>query len=111
MYIDNACDNFNLGNNERRARTDSTKQKIFFGKLYPNPNNGTMQYDYSLPIGSIGTLSILDIFGRELASYILSSGNNSLIIQETTLSSGVYVFKVNINGAIVSQNKLIIVKQ
>ena len=104
------CENYNPDNNARLMRKDSSNFVLSFGKLYPNPNDGNMQYDYNLPSGKTGELSIFNVLGVRIATYYLKLGINSLIIDQTTLSNGVYIYKVIVNNTLVSENKLIIVK-
>ena len=81
------------------------------GKLYPNPNNGNMQYDYGLSIGSVGEFIIFDVAGKEVAIYKLSEGeNNTLKISEAALKNGIYFYQVSVNGHTAEHNKLIIIK-
>lgn len=107
MYFDDVC---NTNNNARLMGKDKSTKSNIFGKLYPNPNNGTMQYDYDLPKGSTGQLIISDVMGQNLFSYILIEGKNSLKIQINDLAEGVYLYKVNVDGKIIKKDKLVILK-
>ena len=115
----NACGFFYIANpsyycfnhqNARLINKENTAINLPFGKLFPNPNNGEMQYDYTLLEGSSGEFIIFDISGRKLATYKLSKGYNSLIIDQGNLSNGLYIYKTLVNRQFVDQNKLIIIK-
>jgi len=87
------------------------KAPAMSGKVYPNPNNGTMQYDYSIPTGSMGEFMIYDLSGIRVADYRLSEGeNNTLKISETNLKDGIYFYLVIVNGEVKARDKLIIIK-
>lgn len=79
-------------------------------EIYPNPNNGLMQLNYSLNADETGELRIMDVTGRMVAQYNLDVNEKSLQINLTGLNSGVYAYHVLTNGNIVSTDKLIIVK-
>lgn len=78
------------------------------GKLYPNPSNGNMAFDYVIPQGSIGTFILYDLTGKQIRSYSLSEGVSTLLINETNLSIGVYVYRFVVDGELVSSERLII---
>jgi hypothetical protein len=96
--------------NNRLSNIVSSLKNNSFGKLYPNPNNGNMQYDYSMRTGSTGELKIYDITGQLLETYILKTGINSLNIDQSHLSNGIYVYSVKVDGQIIEQNKIVVIK-
>jgi hypothetical protein len=82
-----------------------------FFKLYPNPNDGEMIFEYSLPLQSSGVFMLYDITGRIINKYKLLEGQNNLLkISETELKNGIYFYSVIIDGKIKGYNKIIIVK-
>jgi OOP family OmpA-OmpF porin len=88
----------------------ATNQKSDY-RLYPNPNDGRMNFVYDLFESEKGELVIYDISGRTIQSFKLQIGtNNQLFIDETKLGSGVYFYKVLINEKIKTSDKLIIIK-
>ena len=63
-------------------------------KLYPNPNNGNMTFEYSLSPTDNGQLEIVDMLGQSIKIYPLQQGNdNKLQISESTLKNGVYFYR------------------
>ncbi len=102
---------------EKIPNCDSTllnieaNKKNYNLKLYPNPNDGRMNFVYDLVESEKGELVIYDISGRTIQSFKLQIGtNNQLFIDETKLGSGVYFYKVLINEKITTSDKLIIIK-
>lgn len=86
----------------------STESKPF--KLYPNPNNGNMILDYSLNINDKAAISIYDITGKLINSYLLNTSNTQMTINEMELNNGIYFYHIKVNNTIVQQDKLVIVK-
>ena len=52
-------------------------------KIFPNPNNGIMQIDYTFTEQEKGVLIIYDLTGRKLSSYTIDGVTNTLIIDES----------------------------
>jgi hypothetical protein len=97
-----------LQNTESQETPINQKQEY---NLYPNPNDGRMNFVYDLLASEIGEFVIYDISGRVIQSYKLQIGtNNQLFIDETKLGSVVYFYKVLINEKITTSDKLIIIK-
>lgn len=80
------------------------------GKIYPNPNNGTMSFSYELPIASKGMLVLYDISGRQVDRFILKEGQNIEQISEEQLESGIYFFQYLVNGERINSGRIAIVK-
>ena len=80
-------------------------------KLFPNPNDGTMNFIYSLKETSQGEMVIYDLTGKVVAKYSLATGlDNQILINETKLSNGVYFYKVIIDSEIKVSDKIVIIK-
>jgi hypothetical protein len=79
-------------------------------KLYPNPNNGNMQFDYFLDQGKKGELLIYNALGQFIKKYTLTEGTNSLQINETTLENGIYFYQEIINDQLATSHKFVILK-
>ena len=84
--------------------------KSFNFKLSPNPNNGTMQFNYSLKNNETAVLKLYDILGKEISEYKLLQGNTTLTINEEKLNSGIYFYKLILNQSLIKSDKLVIVK-
>jgi len=79
-------------------------------KIYPNPNNGSFNFEYKLKPNEKGTVNISDISGKLVESYILENNKNNLQITANGLNSGVYLYQIIINGNVVIADKLVIIK-
>ncbi len=78
-------------------------------RLYPNPNSGTATLELSTSTNSEVQLSILDLAGRNLLSQVqqLSSGTNSIQINTTEFSAGVYFIQLQ-SGTINKSVRMIV---
>jgi hypothetical protein len=79
-------------------------------KLYPNPNNGNMQLDYSLSEGENGIVKIMDVTGKLIITYVLEKDKTNIAISEAALKNGVYFYQIIVNGEVVNSDKLVIIK-
>ena len=88
---------------------DELKNEMSFN-LSPNPNNGQMQFNYSLKNNETAVLKLYDILGKEIREYKLLQGNTTLTINEENLNSGIYFYKLILNQSLIKSDKLVIVK-
>ncbi|MBL0330075.1 MAG: T9SS type A sorting domain-containing protein [Bacteroidetes bacterium] len=89
---------------------ETIQENTLASKVYPNPNNGVMQMDYTIDEESTGTLIIYDLTGRKLNAYTLTSGTNTLQIDESKLESGIYFYQIIVNNEMIESDKIVIVK-
>jgi hypothetical protein len=86
-------------------RTSLVAGKFTLSQNYPNPFNPSTSISYYLPINSDVKLEVFDMFGRKVASLVnerQSTGSHQATFNATSLSSGVYFYKLNAsatNGA------------
>ncbi|MCO6500549.1 MAG: T9SS type A sorting domain-containing protein [Vicingus serpentipes] len=81
-------------------------------KVYPNPSNGNMFFEYSLGVDEKGVLQIVDVTGKLKASFPLTSGtNNMLKLNLIDYENGIYLYKVIVDEQVVHTEKLLILKQ
>ncbi len=77
---------------------------------YPNPFNPSTTIKYQIPNSGFVTLKVYDLLGREAATLVneeqtagehsvqFSTNNNQQTTNHKRLSSGVYVYKLSVNG-------------
>lgn len=108
MGNDSIWDNINcsLTTSENQNELNNT----FSEKLYPNPNNGNMFFEYGQKASDIGELSFYDLLGRKLVDYYLPNENRIISISETALNNGIYFYVHRVNGSIIKSEKIIIAK-
>ena len=79
---------------------------------YPNPFNPTTTIRFTILVPGFTSLKVYDILGRELETLVnedLSSGNYEIIFDASSLSSGVYFYKLT-SGEFTESKKMILVK-
>jgi hypothetical protein len=79
---------------------------------YPNPFNPTTTIEFDLPRRSHVSLVVYDILGRKVTSLtngIRDAGRHSVLFDATSLSSGVYFYRL-IAGGYVQTRKMIVQK-
>jgi hypothetical protein len=98
----------NNSNNSIESEDKLTTKKNF--NVFPNPNNGNMQVAYEIPENTIGTFSIYDMLGKQLLSYPLYSGKNTLTISEESLNQGIYFYRAFSRNKQIAADKIVIIK-
>jgi hypothetical protein len=79
--------------------------------LYPNPNDGDMEFSYSISGASSGELLIFDLSGKVISKYELQEGTNrQLRINLSGLSNGVYFYRMMVENEMRASDKLVIIK-
>ncbi len=80
---------------------------------YPNPFNPVTNISFTLPRKSFVSLQILDRTGREVAVLIsgnLSAGSHSRQWDAADFPSGIYLYRIQINGQVYQTKKLTLLK-
>jgi len=77
-----------------------SKYQLF--QNYPNPFNPTTVIDYQLSVNGFVTLKVYDLLGREIETLVneyQSAGKHSALFTiNSSLSSGVYIYRLQCNG-------------
>jgi hypothetical protein len=79
---------------------------------YPNPFNPVTKINYALPKSGFVTLKVYDMLGREVVSLVNEnkvSGNYSVDFNASSLTSGVYFYRLEVNG-FVDTKKMMLIK-
>ena len=74
---------------------------------YPNPFNPTTTIRYSLPSQSRVNISVYDILGNktgELVNSVKEAGSYDAEFNAGRLASGIYLYKIEVNSIVGSQN-------
>lgn len=77
-------------------------------KLYPNPANTNLTVSYNLLENETATLKLYNIIGNEVREVKLHWKNNKVSFGVSDLVTGVYIYKYEISGRVVSTGKLVI---
>jgi hypothetical protein len=79
---------------------------------YPNPFNPATKINFSIPKSGFVTLKVFDMLGREVANLISAekqAGSYIVDFNASYLSSGVYFYKLEVNG-FVDIKKMMLIK-
>jgi len=86
--------------------------EVILHQNYPNPFNPTTQITFQVPETGRVSLEVYDMAGRQislLVDDVLSAGQHSVSFDATTISSGVYIYRL-IAGDTVITRKLTLIK-
>ncbi|MEI6489223.1 MAG: T9SS type A sorting domain-containing protein [Bacteroidota bacterium] len=85
-------------------------EKVNYFELYPNPNDGRMQLNYTINSNETGIVTIYSVLGEVISNYKLSNDAHVLFINEGDLKNGIYIYKVKTNDSIVNSGKIVVNK-
>ncbi len=81
---------------------------------YPNPFNPTTNISFNVPERADVSLKVYDVMGREVASIAnnqsFSRGAHTLAFDASSLSSGMYIYRLTLNNGMSLSRKMMIVK-
>ncbi len=87
-------------------------QKYSLEQNYPNPFNPTTNITFALPKAGNITLKVYDILGREVMTIVnsyVNAGTHIVPFDASSLSSGVYIYKINA-GEFTDSKKMVLIK-
>ena len=79
---------------------------------HPNPFNPSTSINFNIPVSAQVTLKVFDVSGKEVANLVdnyLEAGRHSINFDASSLSSGVYYYKLA-SGSNVSMKKMLLIK-
>jgi hypothetical protein len=86
----------------------NTSNSSSYLKIYPNPSNDFFNYYLPLKEEEKGTVSIIDISGKEIQTWSADSSTHEGILDIQKYAKGVYFFELTINGNQKLVRKLIV---
>jgi hypothetical protein len=99
-----------------RAGITKNKNNLLSGfslaQNYPNPFNPSTMISYKLPIGTVTTLKVFNILGKEVTTLVdeyKASGDYEMALDAEALPSGVYFYQLKA-GDYLSTKKMILLK-
>lgn len=99
----------NVGaNNQRRALHEDIWPENDLGKAYPNPTSGSFSFAGSLTTGlEQGQLRLYDLQGRLVSEPSVRYNNGAWQVANPQLQSGMYLYRLYIDGAEVQHGKIV----
>ena len=99
--------------NDSQKETATTAQELpneYSITNYPNPFNPTTTINYQLPGNGFVTIKVYDVLGKEVATLVnenKSAGYYNVNFDASKLTSGVYIYTINVNGFAQSKKMLL----
>jgi len=82
-----------------------------FSNLFPNPNSGTVTLQYELPKGETeGEIILYNQQGTEVKRYKVDGAFKNIIIDNTQLSQGTYIYQLVTSKGAVGVKKMVVMK-
>lgn len=75
--------------------------KYFLSQNYPNPFNPVTKINFAIPKSGFVTLKVYDILGKEIKTLVsreLNNGSYTVDFDASKLSTGIYFYRINVNG-------------
>ncbi|MEZ4887043.1 MAG: T9SS type A sorting domain-containing protein [Chitinophagales bacterium] len=77
-------------------------------QFFPNPAQNRVTFQHRLPKGKEAVLEVYDLEGREMGNWRLDSREEELELDLKDWESGLYLYRVRIEGREVSSGKLVV---
>ncbi len=100
------------GNNDNPLLNPEVPKKFSISQNYPNPFNPVTTIQFRVPSLKFVKIVVYDILGREvkvLVNEIKSAGKHSVTFDASSLSSGVYFYKMTA-GEFTNVKRMVLVK-
>lgn len=81
-------------------------QSAFISSAYPNPATDQVTFEYSVPSNADAYIVIQDLIGSVKNRIQLDANRNDVNVNITSLSRGIYVYSLIIDGRTISTRKL-----
>lgn len=82
--------------------------QITISNPYPYPANEMVSFNYHLHQNVDARIVMYDVLGNEIANYRLHPEYNKLVIQTSSLRTGVYLYSLLLDGRNMATRKLVI---
>lgn len=96
-----------------QAINNEIPKEFKLSQNYPNPFNPNTKIKFSLPKRSFVQLRIFDALGRTLTELVnkeLSPSEYQVTVYGASYASGVYFYRLTVNGSIIDTKKFVIIK-
>ncbi|MFV1969126.1 MAG: CHRD domain-containing protein, partial [Pirellulaceae bacterium] len=81
------------------------------GQNYPNPFNPSTSIEFALKQSTHARLTVFDVTGRSVAELVnetLPAGSYSVVFDAASLPSGIYYYRLNVEGKIITRNMILL---
>jgi Secretion system C-terminal sorting domain len=98
-------------NNQQRKAQGKVQMEDMALKVYPNPANSFVTFDYSkVDVSVTGSIEITDVTGKTIANLDITDKKGSIVWDTRSINNGVYLYKLiregfpSLNGKFVIQH-------
>ncbi|WP_234572344.1 T9SS type A sorting domain-containing protein [Rhodohalobacter sp. 614A] len=112
VKINGGDSRFMLNLTPENVTTGTLPDVFMLSQNYPNPFNPTTLISYQLPVNSEVRLDVYDMLGRNVATLVsgqVSAGRHTVNFDASNLSSGIYLYRLQAGGQIITK-KLTVIK-
>lgn len=100
-------------NNNEELSIAEIPNEISLHQNYPNPFNPSTSIRFGLPEAAHVTIKIFNLMGQEVITLVdgrQEAGTHTVAFQPTTLSSGTYFYRMDVNGIVRQMRQLTLLK-
>lgn len=93
--------------------SEEIPENFFLYQNYPNPFNPSTVINYQLSMINYISLKVYDILGKEVATLVnekQNAGSYSVIFDGSNYPSGVYFYRLEVDGKIIDMKRMILLK-
>ena len=93
------------------GKDDEMPSGIHLHQNYPNPFNPTTTVSFNIPEAAHVNLTVYNVLGQRVATLVdgtRAGGTHSVTFDASRLNSGMYIYRLNVNGAIQSRTMLLV---
>lgn len=93
------------------GKDDEMPSGIHLHQNYPNPFNPTTTVSFNIPEAAHVNLTVYNVIGQRVATLVdgtRAGGTHSVTFDASRLNSGMYIYRLNVNGAIQSRTMLLV---
>jgi hypothetical protein len=87
-----------------KPKTLTARAEYF--KLYPNPAEKQLTWEYDLKTNDVGQLTIHDMLGRLVKTILINGEANNTKIDISDIARGAFLYRYTKNGNVISTGKL-----
>ncbi|MCH8496526.1 MAG: T9SS type A sorting domain-containing protein, partial [Balneolales bacterium] len=91
--------------------TAELPSEVSISQNYPNPFNPTTNISYQLPENTQVRLAVFNTLGQQVAVLVdgvMSAGSHTVTFDASGLSSGVYIYRIEAAGQVVSKRMTLV---
>jgi Secretion system C-terminal sorting domain len=88
---------------------ETSSEKIVISNIYPNPASQYATIDYTVQQNfNVASISFYNLLGKQIAEYDLNKSSDKLKVNVSNWESGMYMYKLTVDGRKVSTKKLLV---